>query len=169
MPCTPAPSSITHANGCAEHQRPSTVREDISILDAITLVALFVCFIASAVQGFDFIGVAKASETSSGSVPLYLTRPLQAKPVTFRRYLTLHILTTTAAFSIALIWIIMSATCHSTAQPRCESKFFPNAPNTPTSSEGQIICNIVPWIHVGVNGGLWILLACVQVSIRIGD
>jgi len=120
-----------------------------SIVGAVTptmapWILAIVSFIASGIQGLGFIGVAKE------------------KPITFRRYLTLHILTTTAAFSIALVWIIMSATRHSTAQSRCVSRFFPSAPDTPTSSDGQVICNIFPWVQVGVMGGLWIILASVQ-------
>ena len=78
----------------------------------------------------------------------------------FRRYTTLHILITTAAFSVAAVWIILSATRHSHAKGDCEQKFFTAA--TP-SSEAETMCQIFPWVDVGIMGGLWVLLAISQV------
>jgi hypothetical protein len=42
-------------------------------------ILAIVCFIASGIQGFGFIGVAKASEMSCGSVPLYSTGSFAGK------------------------------------------------------------------------------------------
>ncbi|KAN0128414.1 hypothetical protein V8E53_013803 [Lactarius tabidus] len=101
-----------------------------------------ICYIGAAIQVFGFIGVA------------------QEKPITFRRYTTLHILVTTAAFSIAAAWIIVSATRHSTAKSNCEQKFFTAA--TGVTSEAETMCQIFPWVDVGIMGGLWVLLAISQ-------
>ncbi|KAJ7630991.1 hypothetical protein FB45DRAFT_917144 [Roridomyces roridus] len=79
----------------------------------------------------------------------------------FRTYATLHSLITTAAFSIALTWIILSATRHSTAKSDCLNQFFSNA-TTEEKSEGDTLCNIFPFVETGVMGGLWVLLAVVQ-------
>ncbi|CAK5280563.1 unnamed protein product [Mycena citricolor] len=53
----------------------------------------------------------------------------------------------TGAFSVALAWIILSATRHSTAQSNCETSFFSNV-STEAKSEGQILCNIFPCIYL---------------------
>ena len=81
----------------------------------------------------------------------------------FRRYTTLHILITTAAFSVAAAWIIISATRHSTAKSNCEQNFFSSSSDDITS-EGETMCQIFPWVDVGIMGGLWVLLAISQVS-----
>lgn len=80
----------------------------------------------------------------------------------YRRYTTLHILITVAAFSVSAVWIALSAGHHSTAQTNCEKKFF-SSNTTDLSSEGETICNIFPWVDVGIMGGLWVLLAISQV------
>ena len=85
----------------------------------------------------------------------------QEKPITFRRYTTLHILITTAAFSVAAAWIIVSATRHNTAKSKCEQKFFTAASDV--TSEAETMCQIFPWVDVGIMGGLWVLLAISQV------
>ena len=77
----------------------------------------------------------------------------------FKRYATLHLLITIAAFSVAAVWIIISATRHSTAKSKCESDFFVDS----TTSEVDTLCEIFPWVDVGIMGGLWVLLAIVQV------
>ncbi|KAF8271403.1 hypothetical protein EI94DRAFT_1777463 [Lactarius quietus] len=84
-----------------------------------------ICYIGAIIQVFGFIGVA------------------QEKPIMFRRYTTLHILITTAAFSVAAAWIIVSATRHNTAKSNYNVQIF-------------------PWVDVGIMGGLWILLAVSQ-------
>jgi len=84
------------------------------------------------------------------------------KPTMFRRYTTLHLLVTIAAFSIGAVWIALSAARHTEAENTCKSTFFPGT-STVTTDEGNILCNIIPWVDVGVMGGLWVLLAIVQV------
>lgn len=82
----------------------------------------------------------------------------------FRRYTTIHIMITTAAFSVALVWIIISATKHNTAKADCLTDFFSNTTSTSvTGDEGDILCNIFTWVDVGLMGGLWIILAIMQV------
>jgi len=101
-----------------------------------------ICYVGAIIQVFGFIGVA------------------QEKPITFRRYTTLHILITTAAFSVAAVWIILSATRHNTAKSNCEQKFFTTASDD--TSEAETMCQIFPWVDVGIMGGLWVLLAISQ-------
>ena len=84
----------------------------------------------------------------------------------FRRYTTLHIMLTIAAFAVALAWIIISATKHNTAVNNCETNFFSNSTATSGSTsldEGQTLCNIFTWVDVGLMGGLWAILAIMQV------
>ena len=100
-------------------------------------------------------------------IHLFYLLPLndvQEKAITFRRYVTLHIFSTLATFSIAATWIVMSATRHATAQSNCESSFFPSVDGSNTSAEGQALCKIFPWIDVGIMGGLWVVLAIAQVN-----
>jgi len=120
-----------------------------SIVGAVTPAAGpwilgIVAYIAAGIQVLGFLGVAKE------------------KPITFRRYVTLHIMSTIAGFSVALVWIIMSATGHARAQSRCQTNFFPTTNGSPTSPEGVVLCNIFPWVDVGIMGALWISLAAVQ-------
>jgi hypothetical protein len=86
---------------------------------------------------------------------------IQENNVLFKRYSTLHALITVAAFSIAAVWIGISASRHSTAKTNCENKFF-TAPSDLTS-EGETMCDIFPWVDIGVMGGLWVLLVISQV------
>lgn len=79
----------------------------------------------------------------------------------YRRYTTLHLLITVAAFSIAAVWIAISAARHKQAKAQCETDFFP----TNSESEGGTLCNIFPWVDIGLMGGLWVLLAIVQVRL----
>ena len=79
----------------------------------------------------------------------------------YRRYTTLHLLITLAAFSVAAVWIALSAARHGTAKSDCQARFFAN---TTEASEGDTLCNIFPWVDVGVMGGLWLLLAISQVT-----
>jgi len=104
-----------------------------------------ICYIAGAVQILGFIGVSKE------------------KPILYRRYVTLHILLTLAAFGVAAAWAIISATRHSSAKSQCLSNFFPFADPNDTGSEGAIMCEIFPWVDVGIMGGLWVLFAIVQI------
>lgn len=87
----------------------------------------------------------------------------------FRRYTTIHILLSLAAFAVALTWIIVSATRHNKAVTNCESDFFTNSTtadgtDVPTFDEGGTLCNIFAWVDVGLMGGLWVVLAIMQVS-----
>ncbi|KAI0361207.1 hypothetical protein OH77DRAFT_1585356 [Trametes cingulata] len=90
----------------------------------------------------------------------------QERPIFYRRYVTLHILVTLAAFAIAAAWIIMSATRHNQAQAKCLSDFFGGTVSE-TNGEGQTLCNIFPWADVGIMGGLWVVLAIMQTYLYI--
>lgn len=107
-----------------------------------------VCFVAAAVQFMGFTGV------------------FQEKATMFRRYTTLHILLTVAAFAISLTWIIISASNHNTAVSTCKKNFFTNDTSTggdvSTAGEDQTLCNIFTWTDVGLMGGLWVVLAIMQ-------
>lgn len=84
----------------------------------------------------------------------------------FRRYTTIHIMVTIAAFAVSLTWIIISASKHSTAASDCENDFFATANSSTASStlnEGETLCNIFTWVDVGLMGGLWVILAIMQV------
>ncbi|EJC98806.1 uncharacterized protein FOMMEDRAFT_161644 [Fomitiporia mediterranea MF3/22] len=108
------------------------------------IILAIICFAACGVQVFGFIG---------------------EKAVMFRRYTTLHIMLTVAAFAVALTWIIISASKHNTAVNDCEKDFFPNATQTTDSTdlnEGETLCNIFTWVDVGLMGGLWVILAIMQ-------
>ncbi|KAI0673512.1 hypothetical protein C8Q78DRAFT_1076513 [Trametes maxima] len=90
----------------------------------------------------------------------------QERPIFFRRYVTLHLLATLAAFAVAAAWIILSATRHKQAQDKCINDFFAGTVSA-TNSEGQTLCNIFPWADVGVMGGLWVLLGIMQTYLYI--
>ncbi|OBZ80005.1 hypothetical protein A0H81_00937 [Grifola frondosa] len=105
-----------------------------------------ICYVGAALQVLAFVAVRKE------------------KPIFFRRYITLHIMITVAAFAVSAAWIILSATRHSQAKTQCLIDFFPNNSTDSTSaSEGDTLCNIFPWADVGIMSGLWILLAIVQI------
>jgi hypothetical protein len=109
------------------------------------VILAILAYVAAAVQILGFIGVARE------------------KPITFRRYVTLHILMSFAVFSVAAVWIAVSASRHSVAKSKCESNFFSGSSNdTDTNDEGLTMCNIFPWVDVGVMAGLWIVLALAQ-------
>lgn len=82
------------------------------------------------------------------------------RTILYRRYATLHWMCVSAAFSLAAAWIILSAVRHSTASSRCIQNFFSD---TSLSSQGQKLCDIFSWVDVGIMGGLWVLLAILQV------
>ena len=82
----------------------------------------------------------------------------------YRRYVTLHGLVTSAAFSIAAAWIIVSATRHSNAEAKCIQDFFSPTGSASSSTEGSTLCNIFSWVDIGIMGALWVLLAILQVS-----
>ncbi|TDL28317.1 hypothetical protein BD410DRAFT_824105 [Rickenella mellea] len=120
-------------------------------------VLAIVCFVGAGVQVFGFLGV------------------LKEKSIMFRRYTTIHVFVTIAAFSVAMVWIIISATKHSSAATKCQTDFFTNTTtdvlgsgNTEASaSEATILCNIFTWVTVGVMGALWIVLAIMQFYLYI--
>ncbi|KAI0034322.1 hypothetical protein K488DRAFT_45884 [Vararia minispora EC-137] len=104
-----------------------------------------VCYAVAGIQILGFIGV------------------LRDSPITFRRYTTLHIFVTLGAFGLSAAMIGLSAGRHSTVKSHCLTEFFPaNSTGTSTSNLGDTLCNIFPWVDVGVMGGLWILLAISQ-------
>ncbi|RDB28594.1 hypothetical protein Hypma_015442 [Hypsizygus marmoreus] len=102
-----------------------------------------ICFIVAAIQILGFIGVARE------------------KPTLYRRYVTLHMLATLAAFAVAAAWAIISATRHTTAKTKCLTDFFQ------TSSEGDTLCEIFPWVDIGIMGGLWVVLAILHIYLYI--
>lgn len=95
-------------------------------------------------------------------VPLSYDSSTQENPSLYRRYVTLHGLFAPIAFSVAAAWIIMSATRHSTAKTQCILNFFADV-NGASTSEGDTLCNIFPWVDVGIMGGLWVILAALHV------
>ena len=84
----------------------------------------------------------------------------------FRRYLTLHSLVTIAAFAIAIAWTIISATRHSTAKTNCISNFFDTS-DSDLNSESQVLCDIFPWVDVGIMGALIVIFALVHVGVSM--
>ncbi|KAH8119718.1 hypothetical protein DFH11DRAFT_1499159 [Phellopilus nigrolimitatus] len=122
---------------------PSIVGASVPGFAAIILA--IICFVGCGVQVFGFLG---------------------EKAVMFRRYTTLHIMITIAAFAVSLTWIIISAAKHSTAVTDCETEFFSatatGSSSTPTFDEGGTLCNIFTWVDVGLMGGLWVILAIMQ-------
>ncbi|GLB36230.1 hypothetical protein LshimejAT787_0305180 [Lyophyllum shimeji] len=107
-----------------------------------------ICFVAAALQILGFIGV--GSE----------------KPILFRRYVSLHLLATLLAFAVAAAWIIMSATRHTTAKAKCLKDFFSDSSDG-TSSEGDTLCEIFPWVDVGIMGGLWAVLGILHIYLYV--
>lgn len=98
-----------------------------------------VCYVAAAVQVLGIIGVAREST------------------IMYRRYVTLHIMAIIAAFAVAAAWLIVSATRHSTAKTNCINNFF-----TSDSSEAGTLCDIFPWVDIGLMGGLLVFFAAVH-------
>jgi len=109
-------------------------------------ILAIVCYAAAGIQILGFIGVS------------------QEKPIMFRRYVTLHTLATVAVFAVAAAWIAISASRHGTAQTNCITNFFTGTTSdSPTASEATTLCNIFPWIDVGIMGGLWVFFAACQI------
>ncbi|KAL4242154.1 hypothetical protein ABKN59_001866 [Abortiporus biennis] len=111
-----------------------------STFSAAKWVFAIICYVGAAIQILGFIGVRNE------------------RPILYRRYSTLHMLITIAAFSVAAVWIILSAVRHKQANAKCLADFFTDS----TTSEGNTLCDIFPWVDVGIMGGLWVLLAIVQ-------
>jgi hypothetical protein len=92
---------------------------------------------------------------------------IQERAIMFRRYTTLHILSSLAAFSIAAVWIVVSFVRHDTANRDCQRDFFPPDGITgqvDTSDQGPILCNIFSWVTAGLMAALWVVLAVMQVG-----
>ncbi|KDR85075.1 hypothetical protein GALMADRAFT_233684 [Galerina marginata CBS 339.88] len=106
-----------------------------------------IAYAAAGVQLFGFIGVSKE------------------KPTLYRRYVTLHGLFSSAAFSVAAAWIITSASRHPTAQAKCLKDFFSAADSSAT--EGDTLCDIFPWVDVGIMGALWVILAAFHIYLFV--
>ncbi|KAI8981290.1 hypothetical protein BD414DRAFT_420034 [Trametes punicea] len=107
-----------------------------------------VCYIGAAIQILGFVAVR------------------QERPIFYRRYVTLHLLVTVAAFAVAAAWIILSAVHHNQAENKCLSDFFGGTVSA-NNSEGQTLCNIFPWADVGIMAGLWVLLAIMQTYLYV--
>ncbi|THU98236.1 hypothetical protein K435DRAFT_721026 [Dendrothele bispora CBS 962.96] len=113
----------------------------------VVIIFGILCFAAAGLQLLGFIGVATE------------------RPILFRRFLSLHSLLITACFSMSGALIIISATRHSSAKARCTTDFFVPDPNNADSvlqKEADKLCEIFPWVDVGVMGGLWVILAAVH-------
>ncbi|KAJ3737144.1 hypothetical protein DFJ43DRAFT_988331 [Lentinula guzmanii] len=107
-----------------------------------------VCLVAGAIQVLGFLGVARE------------------KHILFRRYITFHSLIIVAAFALAAAWIIISASKHSTAESNCIADFF-NTTDSTEQSEGNTLCNIFPWVDVGIMAGIWVWLAIMHIYLYI--
>jgi hypothetical protein len=122
-----------------------------------------ICYVGAMIQILGFIGVAKVRILLcllSTSLVVHFQR-IQENNTLFKRYSTLHGLITVAAFSIAAVWIGISASRHNTAKTNCENKFF--TASSDLTTEGEAMCNIFPWVDIGLMGALWVLLAISQV------
>ncbi|KAF5346422.1 hypothetical protein D9758_012740 [Tetrapyrgos nigripes] len=116
---------------------------------ALTMIFGIICVALGALQILGFIGVGAE------------------RPILFRRFLSLHALLTAVAFSLGAVSIILSATRHSNAKSKCTSDFFVpdlNAPNVDNTlkDEANVLCEIFPWIDVGLMGAIWVLLGIVH-------
>ena len=80
----------------------------------------------------------------------------------YRRFVTIHGIVTGLGFSVAVSWIIWSAIGHDKAKQRCLKDFFDSTSGS-NSQEGDTLCNIFPWVSVGIMGALWLIFAIVQV------
>jgi len=107
-----------------------------------------VCLVTAALQLLGFIAVAKE------------------KSILFRRYLSIHTIMILAVFSLAAAWTIVSATRHSTAKSDCINDFFDTS-NSDQADEADTLCQIFPWVDVGIMGGLWVLFAIVHVYLYV--
>src|ERR1700722_15867211 len=96
--------------------------------------------------------------------PLHL-RITQGNTNLYRRYVTLHVIATVAAFSTFAVWIIISAARHAPATAKCESTLFSD-PSGSNSAEGKVLCNIFAWIDIGLMISLWIFFAVMQVNLH---
>ncbi|EAU93054.2 hypothetical protein CC1G_06774 [Coprinopsis cinerea okayama7 len=112
---------------------------------ASTVLAI-VCFAVAGIQILGFIGVSRE------------------KPRVYRIYALLHGFATAAAFSVAAVWIIMSATRHNDAKERCIQDFFEGDLE---DSQGDALCTIFPWVDIGIMGGLWVILGIFHIYLLV--
>ncbi|KZT05953.1 uncharacterized protein LAESUDRAFT_654583 [Laetiporus sulphureus 93-53] len=84
------------------------------------------------------------------------------RPSLFRIYVTLHTLITLAAFAVAAVWIIISATRHTTAETNCRTTYYSGTNTTILTDEANTLCDIFPWVDIGLMAGLWALMAIMQ-------
>lgn len=120
-----------------------------------------ICYVGAMVQVLGFVGVAKACIFLPSTHLVAHFWRTQEKPILFRRYVSLHALITIAAFAVAAVWIAISASRHSTAKNNCEQRFF--STSSDLTSEGETMCEIFPWVDVGLMGALWAVLLISQV------
>ncbi|KAF8642414.1 hypothetical protein AX16_009679 [Volvariella volvacea WC 439] len=106
-------------------------------------ILVVLCFVTAGVQVLGFLGVA------------------QERTIMFRRYVTLHSLLSLATFAVAGAWIGISAGRHQDAKSRCLEDFFPSTPDQ-GPNEGETLCEIFPWVDIGIMGGIWLILAIMQ-------
>jgi len=123
---------------------PSIVGASTPSFAPAILAAL--CFVLAATQILGVLGV------------------MREKPKMYRWYVSLHSMFTSAAFSVAAVWIVMSAVRHSTAKDRCLADFFGGDPE---SGQGDTLCTIFPWVDVGIMGGLWVILAIFHIYLLV--
>jgi hypothetical protein len=108
-------------------------------------ILAIVCYMAAGIQILGFIGVARE------------------RSIMYRRYVTLHVLVTVVIFALGATWIVISASRHSTAETNCVNNFFPDiALNNSTTTEAKVLCDVFPWVDVGIMAGLWVFFAAVQ-------
>lgn len=115
-----------------------------AVFSAAPIILAIICFVAAGIQVLGFIGVAKE------------------RPILFKRYVTLHGLITAAAFGVAIAWTVISITRRSTAVSECRKDFFPAENNSQVSGAGETLCNIFPWVSIGLMGGLIVILGIAQ-------
>jgi len=103
-----------------------------------------ICFLGAAAQLLGFMGVK------------------QEKPALFHRYAGLHLLINVAAFIVAGVWITLSGIGHRAAVAACDTEFFANG-SAPVTSEGALLCEIFPWVDLGIMGALFFIILIAQI------
>jgi len=122
--------------------------------------------VGAATPSFAPVLLAVDSFAAAGVQVLGFMGVIREKVILYRRYVSLHGLATSAAFSIAAAWIIVSATRHSTAKAKCIDDFFSDL-NSDLQTQGDTLCGIFPWVDVGIMGGLWAILAILHIYLYI--
>lgn len=114
-------------------------------------------------MGFAAVHKVRAFDCCRCSCFLTSCWSLQERPTLFRRFTTLHLIVTLAAFAIAAVWIALSAARHGKAVSACKTNFF--GTDSALEDEGNTLCDIFPWADVGIMGGLFVILAIMQVGV----